>query len=62
MKCVEVMSESVTMAWHVLRLRVDERPPKCRVAVNILNKQLQTADKVWYSDLGIRQGANNSSL
>jgi len=52
----------VTTTWHVLRFRVEERPPIGRVAANILNKQLQTADKVWYFSLGIQRGANNSSL
>jgi hypothetical protein len=28
--------------------------------VNILNKQLWTADKGWPSSLGVGQGANNS--
>ena len=32
---------------------MDERPPVWRVAVNILNKQLQTADKGWSSSLGL---------
>jgi hypothetical protein len=31
-----------------------------RVAANILNKQLRTADKGWPSSLGVRRGANNS--
>jgi len=35
----------VTMAWHVLRLWREERPPIWSVAVNILNKELQSADK-----------------
>jgi len=30
-------------------------------AVNIMNKQLQTADKVWSSSMGVEWGANNSS-
>jgi len=34
----------VTFAWHVLRLRMEERPPVWRVTVIILNKQLWTAD------------------
>jgi hypothetical protein len=32
-----------------------------RVAVNILNKQLSTANMEWYSSLEVEQGANNSS-
>ena len=35
----------VTMAWRVLRLRMEERPPIWRVAANKLNKQSRTADK-----------------
>jgi hypothetical protein len=31
-----------------------------RVAVNILNKQSQTANKGWPSSLGVGRGANNS--
>ena len=52
----------VTMAWRVLRLRMEERSPIWRVAVNKLNKQLRTADKGWSSSLGVGQGANNASL
>ena len=52
----------VTTAWCVLRLRMEEEPPMWRVAVNILNKQLRTADKGWFSNLGVGQGASNSSL
>jgi hypothetical protein len=33
-----------------------------RVAVNILNKQLQTSDKGWSSSFGVRRGANNAPL
>jgi hypothetical protein len=36
----------VTTALCVLRLRMEKPPPVQRVAVNILNKQLQTAIKV----------------
>jgi hypothetical protein len=32
-----------------------------KVAVNILNKQSRTADKGWFSSLGVWRGANNSS-
>ena len=35
----------VTMAWPVLSLRMEERPPIWSVAVNVLTKQLQTGDK-----------------
>ena len=37
---------SVTMAWRVLRLRVEKRPPVWMVAANIRNKQSRTAAKV----------------
>jgi hypothetical protein len=33
-----------------------------RAAVNILNKQLRTADKGWSSSLGVGRGANKFSL
>jgi hypothetical protein len=32
-----------------------------KVAANILNKQLCTADKGWSSSFGVGRGANNSS-
>jgi hypothetical protein len=53
---------SVTKAWHVRRLRMEERPPVWRVAANILIKQSRTADKGWSSSLGVGQGAYSSSL
>jgi len=40
---------------------MEERPPIWRVAVNILNKQLRTADMGWSSSLGIGRGADNFS-
>ena len=51
----------ITMAWRILRLQMKEQPPIWRVAVNILNKQSQRADKGWSSSLGVGRGANNSS-
>jgi hypothetical protein len=39
----------------------EERPPKWRVAANILNKQSQTADKEWSSSWEVGQGADKSS-
>ena len=51
----------VTTAGRVLRLRMEERPPAWRIAVNILNKQSRTANNGWSSSLGVGQGANNSS-
>ena len=50
----------VTTAWCVLRLRIEERHPIWRVAVNKLNKQLRTADKGWSFSLGVGRGANAS--
>jgi hypothetical protein len=41
----------VTMAWRVLRLQMEERPPIWRVAANILNKQSQPANQGWSSSL-----------
>jgi hypothetical protein len=32
-----------------------------RVAANVLDNQSRTADKGWYSNLGVGRGANNSS-
>jgi hypothetical protein len=32
-----------------------------RAAANILNKQSRTADKGWFSGLGVGRGADNSS-
>jgi hypothetical protein len=51
----------VTTAWRVLRLRIEERPPIWRVAVNKLNKQPRAADEGWSSSLGVGRGANNPS-
>ena len=51
----------VIMAWHVLRLQMEERPPIWRVAANKLNNQSRTADKGWSSSLGVGRGANNAS-
>ena len=39
---------------------MEERPPIRRVAANILNKQLRTADKGWFSSLGVGRGGNSS--
>jgi len=46
----------VTTARHVLRLRIEVRPPIWKAAANILNKQSCTADKGWYSSLGVGCG------
>ena len=47
-KCVPV-----TTSWRVLGSRKEERLPIWRVAASILNKQLQTANKSWFSSLGV---------
>jgi len=49
----------VTTAWSVLGLWMEERPPMCRVAENILNKQSRKSDKVWSSCLGVGRRANS---
>jgi hypothetical protein len=54
-KCVPV-----TTAWRVVRLRMEKHPAVWRVAVNILNNESRTADKVWFSIFCVRRGANNS--
>jgi hypothetical protein len=36
----QILFFPVTMAWHFLRLRMEEPPPIWRVGVNRLNKQL----------------------
>jgi len=51
----------VTTAWRVLRLRMEKRSLVWRVAAYIFNKQSQTADKGWFSSVGVGRGANNSS-
>ena len=51
---------SVTTAWRVFRLRMEERPPIRRVAADILNKQSRTADKGWSSSLEVGRGVKNS--
>ena len=51
----------VTTAWHVLGLRMEERPPIQRETVNKLNKQPRTAYEGWSSSLGVGRGANNPS-
>jgi hypothetical protein len=40
---------------------MEERPPKWKVAANILNKQSRTADKECSSCLVVGRGAKNSS-
>ena len=55
-----VISGTVTKAWRVLGLRMEEWPPIWKVAATILNKQSRTADMGLPSSLGDGQGANNS--
>jgi hypothetical protein len=40
-----MLSGSVTMAWHILWLQMEESLQIWREAANVLNKQLWTADK-----------------
>jgi len=51
----------VTTAWCVLRMRMEEWPPIWRVAPYILNRQSRTADKGYYSSLGVGWVVINSS-
>ena len=51
---------SVIMAWHVLRLQMEERSPMWSATVNILNNH-STVKKGSSSSLGVGHGANNSS-
>jgi len=37
--------EPVTIAWRVHRLRIEERPPISRIALNELNKQSRTPER-----------------
>jgi hypothetical protein len=43
----------VTTVWHVLRLRLEERPPIGSEAMNIWHKQSQTSDKGCFSSLWV---------
>jgi len=40
---------------------MEERPPIWRVAANMSNKQSRTANKEWYSSLGVGRGVDKSS-
>jgi len=51
----------VITARRIPRVQMEGQPPVWRVAANILNKQLWTANKEWSSSGGIGRGANNSS-
>jgi len=57
---MSVISGSVTAARCILKLRMDERPPVWKAAVNILNKHWWTADKGWFSSFGVGLGADKS--
>ena len=65
LECLRVINRSETFCVSVtllfLGLRIEERPPIWRVAVNKLNKQPRTADEGWSSSLGVGRGANNPS-
>jgi len=50
----------VGTAWCILRLQIEEQSLLWRVAVNMWNKQSQTADKVLSSILGVGCVADNS--
>ena len=51
----------VTMAWRVLRLRIDEDLQIWRPGANTLNKEPQTADKGWSSTLGLGEVLTTSN-
>jgi hypothetical protein len=55
------ISQYIILINVISGLRVEERTPVWRVAVNILNKQSRTADKGWSSSLGVGRGSNNTS-
>jgi len=55
-------SGSITTVWHTRRLWLEELLLIWWVAVNILHKQLQSADKGLSSSLGVEQGVHSSSL
>jgi hypothetical protein len=59
--CHEKWVPVTTVSSGVLRLRMEERPPIWRVAVNKLNKQSRTAEEGWSSSMGVGRGANNAS-
>jgi hypothetical protein len=51
----------VTTAWHVVGFPMEESLQICRIASDNLNKHSRTADKGWFSGLGVGRDANNSS-
>jgi len=52
----------ITTVWHTLRLWMEELLLIWRVAVNILHKQFQSADKGLSFSLGVEQSVYSSSL
>ena len=56
-----VQRASVTKAWRVLGLRMQESHPQWRVAVNILNKQSRDSRQGVVLQFGVRRSANDSS-
>jgi hypothetical protein len=52
-QCSKDKQASVTTARSTLRLQIEDRPPICREAANILNKQSWTSDKGCYFSLGV---------
>ena len=51
---------TVSVAWRVVRLRMEERRPVWRIPENILNVEPRTADKEWSSSLGVGRGVDKS--
>ena len=54
--CIHDKWAPVIVARHVLRLQMKEWSPLWRVAGNMLNKKLWTADKVWSSGSSLKNG------
>jgi hypothetical protein len=48
-----------TTLWRVLRLRIQQRSPIRKAAVNIMNRQLRKADKEWSSSLVLGEVLTN---
>jgi len=42
-----ISGSPVTVAWHILKLRMEERPPVWRAAANILTKQTRQIPPAW---------------
>jgi len=54
----DMASESLPIAWRVLRLRMEERPPIWRADENTSKKQSRTSDKGWSSSMGFGRTAS----